>query len=780
MTVIPGTILVVLSFVLMLANPHSAEAAEASILSESTRQSLWAGSPADKPAPGVVRPDDFNMIFTGGVELQAVQLVQEERFAEARQLLLDNAASVTATRPDETAFLLAWTCFNSDDWLCVISVVPELAGRLSFVSDHLALMYGIAMRETGHLEEALASLGRIPDASPLSGQALSIRIEMLVKADRNRDAEKLLSEYLQKNDPAAEVLEQIAESMIGSGRDSPAMQQLIRELEGTTGSRRGGLSGLLSRLGFGSEGPGRNTMLQAWAYLNAHDNKRALKAAEPMLDSADRAARCEAAEIAARANTKLRVHPEAFKHFRFLVNECRRHRDMPPILYLGIRSAYRSNNPGIGDEWTRLLADEYPDASYNDDIAVIRARTAIDAGRDEEAMAILEESVKRWPDGDMSNESRWLLAWSSFRKSRWDDAAARFAKAQTLTGGDQLYSSMFMYWNARALLKSGDTAGAIEAWRKCAVNWPMTYYAILSLNRLAEILNKTADEVLDDLDRDFPERRLRGRPFLTLGTDKRGGIDRATSGARALWFKRIGLDELARSEIEDAPGDDATAAWMKALFLYDAGQFTPAHRAARDQLLVTPFWPDSSSAGYYRLSYPRPFADEVNAAAAEFGVDAALIWGVMRQESAFLPSVESWANAAGLMQLIMSTAETMGRAIGVKVTRQVLNDPAVNVRLGAVYLARLQKRLKNPLIAIPAYNAGGGAMARWLKASGATEIDVFVESIPASEARGYARKVFESYSAYSFVYGDNPFNVMDVDFLTVQLENPDQPVATED
>ena len=56
---------------------------------------------------------------------------------------------------------------------------------------------------------------------------------------------------------------------------------------------------------------------------------------------------------------------------------------------------------------------------------------------------------------------------------------------------------------------------------------------------------------------------------------------------------------------------------------------------------------------------------------------AQLVWGIMREESAFQPRVESYAHAIGLMQLLESTAESHARrAFGLSVDAQSLREPA--------------------------------------------------------------------------------------------------------
>ena len=144
-------------------------------------------------------------------------------------------------------------------------------------------------------------------------------------------------------------------------------------------------------------------------------------------------------------------------------------------------------------------------------------------------------------------------------------------------------------------------------------------------------------------------------------------------------------------------------------------------------------------------------------ASRESGVSSHLIYGVMREESAFVAGIESHANAMGLMQLILPTAKAMGRKLGIEATPETLRRPEVNIRLGASFLSDLLKRFKEPLLAIPGYNAGGGAIGRWLKENPGALLDEFVEGIGATETRDYARKVFESYAAYTFLYGAPPY-----------------------
>lgn len=94
------------------------------------------------------------------------------------------------------------------------------------------------------------------------------------------------------------------------------------------------------------------------------------------------------------------------------------------------------------------------------------------------------------------------------------------------------------------------------------------------------------------------------------------------------------------------------------------------------------------------------------AAAARFGVRAELLRAVARVESGFNPRAVSRAGAQGIMQLMPDTA----RALGV---RDPFN-PAENIFAGAAYLRSLLDRFGgNEALALAAYNAGPGAVARY-------------------------------------------------------------------
>jgi hypothetical protein len=116
------------------------------------------------------------------------------------------------------------------------------------------------------------------------------------------------------------------------------------------------------------------------------------------------------------------------------------------------------------------------------------------------------------------------------------------------------------------------------------------------------------------------------------------------------------------------------------------------------------------------------FKTEIAAAAADFGVDSALLRAVIHAESAFNPMALSNKGAQGLMQLMPGTAGDLG------VTDAF--DAAQNIRGGARYLAQLLKDFHGDAqLATAAYNAGEGAVQKYRGIPPYDETQLYVQRV---------------------------------------------------
>jgi soluble lytic murein transglycosylase-like protein len=101
-----------------------------------------------------------------------------------------------------------------------------------------------------------------------------------------------------------------------------------------------------------------------------------------------------------------------------------------------------------------------------------------------------------------------------------------------------------------------------------------------------------------------------------------------------------------------------------------------------------------------------PYSALIEQAAARNGLDPAVLYGLIQQESGFDPSATSSAGALGLTQLMPSTAAARG------VTEP--HNPAPSIEGGARYLGELLRQFAgNTTDALAAYNAGPGAVQQY-------------------------------------------------------------------
>jgi soluble lytic murein transglycosylase len=197
-------------------------------------------------------------------------------------------------------------------------------------------------------------------------------------------------------------------------------------------------------------------------------------------------------------------------------------------------------------------------------------------------------------------------------------------------------------------------------------------------------------------------------------------------------------------------GDDAL---KFAQYLQKLGEFGPAYAIGARQFWGVAFGQKDPSA--LALLYPRAYASAVEEAAKLHGVDPFYIWAIMRRESAFRPEVVSSADARGLMQLIPPTAAGIGAAIKKPLeSPDMLYAPSVNVYYATWYLGALWKRFNHPTLVAAAYNGGPNPTVKWAQDRGELDLDLFVETIPYKETRGYVKQVVADYFLYHAFYGD--------------------------
>lgn len=174
------------------------------------------------------------------------------------------------------------------------------------------------------------------------------------------------------------------------------------------------------------------------------------------------------------------------------------------------------------------------------------------------------------------------------------------------------------------------------------------------------------------------------------------------------------------------------------------------YRNAIQVMADAQYWDD------LEVRFPIVYKEHVAKAAKQTSVNPLFIFAVTRQESAFVHDAKSTAGAVGLMQLLPSTAKQTAQKNGLSFTPQDLIQPEKNIALGSRYLDHLLGVFDgNRILAAAAYNAGPTRVKKWLNKEKGAQLpyDVWIETIPYKETRGYVQNVLSFSVIYAYRLG---------------------------
>ncbi len=349
-----------------------------------------------------------------------------------------------------------------------------------------------------------------------------------------------------------------------------------------------------------------------------------------------------------------------------------------------------------------------------------------------------------FPESRDAAAAHWRVGWLSYRQGFYA-AAARLFDEQI-----QLYPSATetvaaLYWRAR-LYETLDhnPARAAANYRAILRAYQHYFYAQTARDRLAA-LGKVVPVAEPALDRfKAPEVPVLEESFP----------DDNEHLAKAKLLGNAGLDDYVPQEIAADPDSASWSALAEAQIYASYGENFRAMRELKRALPYAAAAPiQSIPLAYWRILFPEPYWDTIKEESAKNNLDPYLVASLIRQESEFNPSVISYANAYGLMQLLPSVGRAMAREEGLSrfATYQLLN-PQINIRLGTRYLREMLDRFGGVKeYALAAYNAGDNRVADWQAAGPYSGMDEFVESIPFTQTREYVEAILRNMETYKAI-----------------------------
>jgi soluble lytic murein transglycosylase len=304
-----------------------------------------------------------------------------------------------------------------------------------------------------------------------------------------------------------------------------------------------------------------------------------------------------------------------------------------------------------------------------------------------------------------------------------------------------------------------DPSRAEESFRSAIVSDPLSLAATLAAGRLTS-LGLSPQQSLEPSQIGTEAATTADLPDAVRRLDQIGLSREAEDALYPLIRQEQNLDEARKKQAE--------CYLFNQLERAERGYRVAQQNASARELRYAPVGPHR---WHWECLFPRPHRSSVQFATADTTVPSALIYAVMRQESAFRSDVVSPAGAVGLMQLMPATATRVAALLDVNLDPAELRAPKINVHLGARYLAHLwdlfgqqktqpnQNRdsevaIKAPRdlgrlgLAVLAYNAGPHAVQRWVQLFGDLPIDLFFAAVPYEETRNYGYRVLSNLARY--------------------------------
>ncbi len=408
---------------------------------------------------------------------------------------------------------------------------------------------------------------------------------------------------------------------------------------------------------------------------------------------------------------------------------------------------------GQWDESVQQYAEleaEAPDHSLADDASYRAALAELENDRPKAAIARLTSIPRRYPEGDMWPRALFKLGWVHLRDGDYESAYERFNELVS-RGGDEREEGITgraNYWRARSLFMMGRRIDAIAGYEEIVQRWPLRYYAQQALWRIREIVPAQAEALLAEMRAGDERTRM---VFAWRDEFDDPAFDRMLE---LLIVDEVNYASSEMSTLHMLGKDvDPEMAVVGAVLLQHAGAETKLSRVIRTHFEdFEGLLPKGEGKLIWEATYPQAFSPLIEDIASHEGIPPSFVRAIAREESSFDPEAESWAKAYGLVQLIMPTAKRFANEVGEKATPRTLKKPEVNLRIGARYMAWLWERLgENPALVPSAYNAGEGAVRRWLEEDAARPLDVFIEEIPYDETRRYTRRVLQTYGIYQWL-----------------------------
>ncbi|MEE9258806.1 MAG: lytic transglycosylase domain-containing protein, partial [Nitrospinaceae bacterium] len=363
----------------------------------------------------------------------------------------------------------------------------------------------------------------------------------------------------------------------------------------------------------------------------------------------------------------------------------------------------------------------------------------------------LARKFSQEPQGEMA---AWRSGWVHCQAGRWQEAYDQFKNnLERIPKGGLADKNLFWMAKSAVILKKEPEAQTLD--RDLADRFPFTYYGLQARHHLDGASPAPFEAATPFQKASYKNQKAPfTQPGRRLSSRERFHFKHGVELIELGYFSqaRIEFLRMGRSIRKNLSG----VMWL--------GHWYNRARAYADSMQILQLYKDFKTIhgekelprGFWINFFPSAYSEFIRAETEKYDLDPWLVEGLIRQESMYNTQSLSPAGARGLMQIMPKTGKRLFERThpDQPFHKDALFEPDLNIRLGVRYLNDLTRKLKgNGIHILITYNAGPKILKAWLRRfRGLKDMDVFIESIPYPETRGYVKHVMRNYGIYKNLY----------------------------
>jgi soluble lytic murein transglycosylase len=455
----------------------------------------------------------------------------------------------------------------------------------------------------------------------------------------------------------------------------------------------------------------------------------------------------------AEAYKGLRKRSKANIVLRQFLRNYPKHRRTSEAHFLIAGNLWNLGNPSGALNHINTLIKTSPNSRWLPQSLLYQGRIYEDINKPSKAIGTYRLLAQMYDHELQGEMAAWRIGWIHFKSKQWLKAFDQFKQnLDQFQKGNLTDKNLF--WMAKTAEKLDKASEAQILFKDLAHRFPYTYYGLEAITHLDEGFSEPPEDSPPFRKASYKKERSFTQPGRRLSYRERFHFKRASELIELGNYTqaRIELLRMGRSIRKNFSGVMWLSHWynraraypdsLKVLQLFK--DFKTKHG---ERELPRQFWVNF---------YPSAYSEYVKVETGKYDLDPWFVKGLIRQESMYDTRSLSPAGARGLMQIMPKTGKRLFARIhpNQNFDKDYLFEPDINIRLGVRYLNDLtRKHSGNGVYILITYNAGPKVLRAWLaRFRNIKDMDVFIESIPYPETRGYVKRVFRNHGIYKNLY----------------------------